>query len=175
MRRMLNPVFGVGLLLAALVVTPVTQAQTVEGEPGEWTWTRKFDEPIGNTDQIRLTDFSGNLNVTGTEGSAITVMYRQRIDLESAERVREVAASTTVRFEQMGGVLTIQPSEWISEASWIELEVAVPLGVELQLGAVAGNVRVEDLDASVDIETNAGNVTVSQVDGMVRVRSPSTV
>ena len=61
----------------------------------------------------------------------------------------------------------------VSRGSYVDLEIQVPDGTNLQVAASSGDVAVSDVVGSADLETTSGRIEVERFDGVMKARASS--
>ena len=172
----------VGIAALALGVAWAASAQTEE-------LVRTIPmEPGG---QFTLTNLSGDINVAGTDGTALTLRVTKRlvdpeavseatardaldrVEIEIRDRAGRVAVEAEYPRLGLGDRLfaALFRSGRVSVA--VDYEVTVPRGVGVAIESISGSVIVEDVDGETSIETVSGDIRLASLPRLAEVEMVS--
>lgn len=152
-------------LISALATTLLLLASALTASAQEFQ--KSYNLEPGGT--ISVTNVSGDINITGYDGSAVTVAGfkegrdRDLVEVEDTSGAGRVALR--VRY----------PRECNCDAS-IRFEVRVPRSVNFdfhRISTASGNIKAEGVTGRLDLNTASGDVTLRGVSGEVRAASAS--
>jgi DUF4097 and DUF4098 domain-containing protein YvlB len=148
----------VGALVLCMAAAVVTSAQDFQ---------RSYNLETGGT--VEIVNVSGDINLTGYEGSAVVVnAYKQGRDAHLVE-VEDLSTAGRVQLRAK------YPNNCNCEAG-IRFEVRVPRSANLnfeKISAASGNLKAEGFTGRLHLSTASGDVSVSRVGGEVRASSAS--
>ena len=170
-------------LLAAIFVASITFAQNVANatfvqDNAERT-TQSFD--VGPDGEFTLSNISGNIRIEGMSGDKITVEAVKRLhgraDTDLLDEVRIDISHTGDRVR----VETRYPSDRRHRRGHdhghggvsVGYRVTVPVGTEVQVRSVSGDVYVSGIDGETSVHSVSGKVQVSDTSNLVRAKSVS--
>jgi len=138
------------LLTAVVALLPVTllaQSQTVVTETGK----THFEAPCPSGTQLRLHVRSGGVRVLGTEDSKISV----DVSAKNSWRINEVK----YRLTQSSGSAELRVSG--GPRSDFDVTIHVPRNSGLFVRVPAGDLTIQDVIGSKDVELHAGDLSIS--------------
>lgn len=148
----------VGALMLCMAASGVASAQDFQ---------RSYNLEAGGS--VEIANVSGDINLTGYEGSAVVVSaYKQGRDREQVE----VEDSSTQGHVSLRAKY---PNNCNCDAS-IRFEVRVPRSANLafdKISTASGNVKAEGFAGRLHLSTASGDVTVSRVGGEISASSAS--
>jgi DUF4097 and DUF4098 domain-containing protein YvlB len=142
------------------------------GDQASETVTKTF--ALGTDGAFDLTNFSGDVVVTGAEGREVHVQAVKRVrssrdDSHSLlEQIRIEASETPGRVEMR----TVFARSKGVKAS-VDYTVKVPIGTAVALRSLAGDVKVIKVNGDVQIETANGDIHAQGTPRLVRVKTLS--
>ena len=161
-------------LLAAIFVANAAFAQ----DNAERT-TQSFD--VGPDGEFTLSNISGNIRIEGTSGDKITIEAVKRLhgraDADLLDEVRIDISHTGDRVR----VETRYPSHRRHRRGHdhgnggvsVDSRVTVPVGTEVELGSVSGDVYVSGIEGETSAHSVSGEVQVSDTSNLVLAKSVS--
>lgn len=159
---------SVGLLaltFGVILASPFTERLNREPRPilREVRNTVEQAQSWANAETLRVRNGEGDVTVSGTDG------WRFRVRYQAVARARGVPRDllTALRGEtlHLTGLEPTWPQTPLRGAT-AEVRAAVPRRVAVSVYGRSGDIEVEDV-ASVRVETNLGNVTLSRIAGGV--------
>ena len=125
---------------------------------------------LGEGGSVEIANVSGDINLTGYEGSAIVVSaYKEGRDREMVE----------VEDESTQGRVVLRakyPNDCRNCQASVRFEVRVPRSANIsfdKISTASGDVKAEGFTGRLNLSTASGNVTVRGVGGEVRANSAS--
>ena len=161
-------------LLAAIFVASTTFAQNNDERT-----TQSFD--VGPDGEFSLSNISGDIRIEATSGDAITVeavkRLRGRADAELLDEVRIDISHIGDRVR----VETRYPRDGRHRRGRdhghggvsVEYRVTVPVGTEVKVGSVSGEVYVTGVEGETSVHSVSGEVRVADTPNLVRAKSVS--
>ena len=161
-------------LLAAIFVASTTFAQNNDERT-----TQSFD--VGPDGEFSLSNISGDIRIEATSGDAITVeavkRLRGRADAELLDEVRIDISHIGDRVR----VETRYPRDGRHRRGHdhghggvsVEYRVTVPVGTEVKVGSVSGEVYVTGVEGETSVHSVSGEVRVADTPNLVRAKSVS--
>ena len=154
-RTILNVAGALVLCMAAAVVTSAQDFQ------------RSYN--LGDGGTVEIANVSGDINLTGYEGSAIVVnAFKEGRDGNLVE-VEDLSTQGRVHLRAK------YPNNCNCEAS-IRFEVRVPRSANInfdKISTASGNLKAEGFAGRLHLSTASGDVTVSRVGGEIKANSAS--
>lgn len=157
MRRR-NILSFVGALVLCMAASVVASAQDFQ---------RSYNLEAGGS--VEIANVSGDINLTGYEGSAVVVSAykegRDRNDVEVEDNSTQGRISLRAKY----------PNNCNCDAS-IRFEVRVPRSANLafdKISTASGNLKAEGFNGRLHLSTASGEVTVSRVGGEIKASSAS--
>ncbi len=124
---------------------------------------------IGAGGRIRVQNVSGNIVVTGYDGSTVMVTAtkegRDRDQVTIEDRSTADSVDLSVEYPHKGNV-----------SASVDFDIRVPKTVEYNFGrlvSVSGNIQVTDVMGNLQVECVSGNVDVNGVSGVVSASAVS--
>jgi DUF4097 and DUF4098 domain-containing protein YvlB len=123
--------------------------------------------PLAPGGTLKLHNFSGHVNITGTDRPEVVIDATRRAPRERLDRIKlDVQAS--------GSTVTIEANKKIS-SSWFhsdvvetEMEIQVPRQVNLDIDVFSSDVMVTDVDGRHDVHTFSGTARLIDVNGPIK-------
>lgn len=144
--RFLAPAL-VALTLAAPAAAGQTQTETVD---------RMI--PIGNNGTLKLSNFSGDVRVTGTTGTDVVIHAVRRATRERLDNIR-------LDIKSSGSRVTIEAnqrdSDWKEKNDNVvetEFDIKVPYGTELDLHSFSGRLEASGVSGKINAKTFSGDI-----------------
>jgi hypothetical protein len=154
-RTILNVAGALVLCMAAAVVTSAQDFQ------------RSYN--LGDGGTVEIANVSGDINLTGYEGSAVVVnAFKHGRDANLVE-VEDLSTQGRVHLRVK------YPSPCNCDAS-VRFEVRVPRSANInyeKISTASGNLKAEDFSGRLHLTTASGDVLVSRVGGEIRANSAS--
>ncbi len=117
---------------------------------------------VGDAPSLEIDNFAGNVTVRAGESGVIRVVATKKVTRRSD------LARIEVQIDERDGGLAIRtrrPSGFRNVS--VELEITTPASTRLDLRDGAGNVSVQGLSGSLEVDTGAGNVDMDDVTGVI--------
>ena len=156
LRRTLFKFAAAGVLCAAWAATAAAQ-----------DFHQSF--PLGPGGSITIKNVSGDINITGYDGTAVEVAaYKEGRDRDQVE-VENLSTAGHVS-------LRADYTEHCNCDASLRFEVKVPRSVRFnfeKISTASGNLSAENVTGRIELNTASGDVTVSGVSGEVRASSAS--
>jgi DUF4097 and DUF4098 domain-containing protein YvlB len=155
-RRTITSAIATTLFLLASALTAAAQ-----------DFQKSYNLEPGGT--ISVTNVSGDINITGYDGSAVTVSgFKEGRDRDLVE-VEDTSGAGRVELRVR------YPRECNCDAS-IRFEVRVPRSANFnfdRISTASGNIKAEGVTGRIELNTASGDVTLQGVSGEVRANSAS--
>ena len=142
--------------VTAALVLALTAAPASAGQKETETIDRTI--PIGASGDLKLKNFSGDVRITGTNGTDVVVHAVRRAKRETLDNVKlEITAS--------GSSVSIEANK--RDENWREknnnvvetdFDIKVPFGTELDLHSFSGKLEVTGVRSRINAQTFSGNV-----------------
>ncbi len=164
------PLIIVGVLLLALVVGAVLLWFSYGDRAGG---TSIFEDSVesGPEPVVRLANESGRVSIEGVEGlERVEISAKRYARGFSPPGAKENAAGVPVDIFQEGSNLEI--SSGGGRGTGADYDVRVPPGSVVEIESSAGDVEVSSLDGEVRVRAESGDVSVNDVRGPVAVEAP---
>jgi DUF4097 and DUF4098 domain-containing protein YvlB len=139
-------------LLALSLAVPVASASQKETEKVDRTVS------IGQNGTLKLKNFSGDVRVTGTNGSEVVIQAVRRATRERLDNIK-------LDVQTSGSSVSIDANK--RESSWhdknnnvveTEFDIKVPFGTELDLYSFSGRLQVTGVSGRIEAQTFSGNI-----------------
>jgi DUF4097 and DUF4098 domain-containing protein YvlB len=187
------PVIAVGgalLIISALCAltvfgTFIWLRDNVEGEDlfvaykfnAEAIETQSFD--AAEIDSIQLTSKRGNITIIGAETDKILVEMTKKAAASSEEEAQQKAESILVDFTQSGNMLeiTYAPLDdgrirlYNRPSDVVDFTITLPYDLGIDVDLQAGDVTVEEIDGAVQVEVDFGEIEIEDLSGPVNISS----
>ena len=170
-------------LLAALFIASTTFAQDVANatfaQDNEKRTTQSFD--VGPHGEFTLSNISGDVRIEATSGDEITIEAVKRLhgraDADLLDEVRIDISHTGDRVR----VETRYPSDRRHRRDHdhgnggvsVDYRVTVPVGTEVEVGSVSGDVYVTGVEGETSVHSVSGEVRVADTPNLVLAKSVS--
>ena len=152
-------------VISALATTLFLLASALTASAQEFQ--KSYNLEPGGT--ISVTNVSGDINITGYDGSAVTVAgFKEGRDRDLVE-VEDTSAAGRVELRVR------YPRECNCDAS-IRFELRVPRSTNFnfeRISTASGNIKAENVTGRLELHTASGDVTLQGVSGEVRAASAS--
>lgn len=125
--------------------------------------------PLQPGGELRLTTFSGRVNITGTGRGEVVIRAVRRATRERLDAVR-------LDISQNGSVVTIDANERTGirrdgDVVETDFDIEVPPQLDLHLRTFSAPVTVSGVSGDMDVEGFSGEVRLTEVAGPVRVKT----
>ena len=161
-------------LLMAMFVAGFASAGTAGYEE-----RRELNLPAGGLSLLKIDAGPGSLEVEGVAGTdQIRVVAVIRVDESDAEQARKtIEAHTTLSLQRAGENARLAAGFaegflGLGDAGTIDLTVAVPAGMHLDIDDSSGSIVVSGTRGNVKVDDSWGTVTISEV-GTVEIEDSS--
>ena len=125
---------------------------------------------IGPNGSIRIENVSGNVNIAGYDGSAVTVAaFKEGEDRDKVE-VEDLSSGDRVHLR------ADYPRNCRRCNASLRFEVRVPRGSNLnfdKINTASGDINATDVSGNLDFNTASGNITLRNVSGEIEVATAS--
>jgi hypothetical protein len=166
LRNTLVPV----LLAGALVSTGCDVAMSGFSEEASDTWTRSY--PLSSGGRVEIGNTNGFIEVTTGSGQNVEVKAVRIARAGSAERAKEMLASTKIREEISPDVVkltTERPgSSWGRGSVEVRYTVTVPASAHVGLQTTNGRIGVTNVTAGVELGTTNGEISGRSLGGAIK-------
>ena len=162
MPKMLRPIAAI--MLVTLALTNGAAAQERETEQVD----RTIPFQPGGT--LRLKNFSGDIRITGSDGSEVTIHAVRRATRERLDRIR-------LTIEATGSLVTINANDRQdgddrrNNVVQTSFEIRVPRETSLDINAFSSPVTVEDVQGRHTVQTFSGDLRLWKMSGPVRAKT----
>ena len=166
---------GAALVVAALVLPPVTSAQSkskrsndgsCSGDDGpKETETVERTVAFPSNGTLRLKNFSGDIHITAGNGHDLIIKARRRAPRERLDHIK-------LDIETSGASVTVNANK--PDSSWTEknnnvvetaMDIEVPANARLNVDAFSSNVIIERVTGDQHLKTFSGEITVRDPHG----------
>ncbi len=125
--------------------------------------------PLQPGGELRLTTFSGRVNITGTGRGEVVIRAVRRATRERLDAVQ-------LEISQNGSVVTIDANERTEprrdgDVVETDFDIEVPPQLDLHLRTFSAPVTVSGVSGDMDVEGFSGEVRLTEVAGPVRVKT----
>lgn len=142
--------------IAAALLLAVTAVPASAGQKETETIDRTI--PIGANGRLKLKNFSGDVRITGTNGTDVVLHAVRRAKREQLDNIKlEIDAS--------GSSVSIEANKrvegWRDKNNNVvetDFDIKVPYGTELDLYSFSGKLEVTGVSSRINAETFSGNV-----------------
>lgn len=170
-------------VLIVAVSVPASAAVTVSGATPEdhpragwldrYAATRQGDEQtdrvtqtykVGPDASLDLSNFSGDVRVTGGGGNEIKVEAVKKARRRDSDDAKDLLSQLRVEINNVGGrveVRTVNPRTGGRSYTNVDYTITVPATVMVSLKTVSGNIEVVNVRGEVRAEAISGDVTVT--------------
>ncbi len=156
------------LLFVSCVETDVTFAPCCTARAEE-NFSIQADA-TGRT-RFRLDGINGNIVVVGRSATqTVLIQGTRRVESNDLSDAQANLGNLRVEVTQTAdevAVRTTQPAETSNRNFVVDYDIAVPSGLMVQLTNVNGNVTVDAVKSSADVELTNGNVILQEIEGNV--------
>jgi DUF4097 and DUF4098 domain-containing protein YvlB len=113
---------------------------------------------IGNNGTLKLSNFSGDVRISGTNGTDVVIHAVRRATRERLDRIKLDIQST-----RSGVAIEAnrRDAEWKDRDNNVvetEFDIKVPYGTELDLNSFSGRLEVTGVSGRIDAHTFSGNI-----------------
>ena len=162
-------------VLAAEAKEPAIPERTQPADPGSQHASVVRTGVLGTKDALtlRLTTDLGSVNITQLEANALSeVRYTVHIETDargSAAQQLLDAYSLKARPVSSGveiiGMLPPQAARSADAQFWVQFEVAVPRGYNIEVSTEAGDITTGDIGGTAAVHTQGGNIKMRSIGG----------
>jgi DUF4097 and DUF4098 domain-containing protein YvlB len=136
---------------------------------------------VGAEGALDLTNISGDVRVTGTSGSAITIEAIKRVRHRDADEAKRLLQELRVDISNVGDrveVRTTYPrrnsgSGERSISARVDYTIGVPAGASVAIKTISGDASVTNVNGEVRAETVSGNVLVTATPNLAVAKTVS--
>ena len=170
-----------GIAALALGVAGVAGAQTEE-------LARTI--PMAPGGQFTLSNISGDITVSGTDATALTLLVTKRLvdpGVVNEETARDALERVEIEIRDRSNRVSVEaeyPRRGFAgrladlfrggrAVVAVDYDIAVPRGVGLAIESISGSVSVEDVDGETSIETVSGDVRLASLPRLAEVEMVS--
>src|SRR6266567_3442676 len=183
-RRVVPFQLSVVLLSVGCFVLPVFAAGAKETaaiepsqppEPGSQHATADRSGVLATKDglTLKLTTDLGSVNIVQLDpGAAPVVRYAVHIETDArgsaAQRLLDVyslKAKSNNSGVEIAGMLPLQAARSADAQFWVQFEVAVPRGYNVEVNTEAGDVTTGDIGGTASVRTQGGNIKMGRIGG----------
>ena len=143
--------FTTAALLLALTASPALAGQ-------KETETIDRTVPIGANGQLKLRNFSGDVRITGTNGSEVVVHAVRRA---TRERLQNIRLDITTSGSSVSIEANKRDENWREKNDNVvetDFDIKVPFGTSLDLYSFSGKLEVTGVQSRINAETFSGDV-----------------
>ena len=152
------------------------EASSVQGRPrraeAQETVTKRF--AIGPEGSVDLTNFSGDIKVTGDAGAEVRLEAVKRVRAPQGD-TRPLLESIVIDTAESAGRLEVRTlfrkSRGVHAA--VDYTVLVPAGTAVAVRSLAGDITVAGVKGDVQLETANGTIVASRTPRLLRVKTLS--
>jgi DUF4097 and DUF4098 domain-containing protein YvlB len=128
-------------------------------------YTEKFEKTvkIGRNGRLELTNYSGDVEVTGGTGEDIKITATKVTHATSEQTARAALSAMTIDVTERPGVVTVaaQPTRGRSNGVEVNYVIAVPAGTSVELRTFSGDVTIRNVSGGdVRLKSYSGDVVV---------------
>jgi DUF4097 and DUF4098 domain-containing protein YvlB len=125
---------------------------------------------VGADGALDLTNISGDVRVTGTSGSAITIEAVKRVRHRDGEEAKRLLQELRVDITNVGDRVEVRTTYPRRNGGWggernssarVDYTIGVPIGASVAVKTVSGDASVTKVNGEVRAETVSGNVMVT--------------
>ena len=113
--------------------------------------------PVQEHARLVIKNSSGSIKIK--RGAADAIKIDSRLVVKNLFS-RPIASQVDVRLEDNQVFVAIPQAAWRWAGSWIDLEIAVPAGCDVQFEGNFGTIDIDELDGEIIAKTNAGTINV---------------
>lgn len=142
-------------------------------------WVDAPDGPImktftgGEGVTLELVSTNGDIVVLGGKGTAGKVLATRRIQGSTPQDARRAIEALQVEVAQHANRVAIRTLNQMSKKLRVDYEIALPVGMALDLKSMHGNVRLTNVAGDVRVEALSGNVVAEALTRVRLLRSMS--
>lgn len=117
---------------------------------------------IGRTGRLELTNFSGDIEVTGGSGEDAKITATKVTHSTSEATAKTSLSNMAVEIEERAGgvVISAQPTRGRSSGVDVNYVITVPAGASLDLKTYSGDVTIRSVSGDVRLKSYSGDVVV---------------
>lgn len=169
--------------VATMFFTAALTAATALAQSDEQRISRTFD--VGADGELSLSNISGDVRIEGTSGNQITLeavkRLRGRADSELLDEVQvdishtgdRVRVETRYAHDRRHGRDRDHDHSHRGGGVSVSYRVAVPMGTEVEVRSVSGDVRISGVDGETSADSVSGNVEINDTPNLKRAKSVS--
>jgi DUF4097 and DUF4098 domain-containing protein YvlB len=136
---------------------------------------------VGANGALDLTNISGDVRVTGTTGSAITIEAVKRVRHRDADEAKRLLQELRVEIASVGDRVEIRTTyprrgNWGNDrniSARVDYTISVPTGASVAVKTVSGDASVTKVNGEVRAETVSGNVLVTGTPNLTTAKTVS--
>ena len=143
-------------------------------------WECKYDKRIeqalnvSGSDLLKVAAAAGDLEITGESGRS-EVEIRGRVCVSEEEWLDE--ATIEISTGEVASIAVVLPdsngwSLWGNRYAYIDLELLVPNGLDLDVKDSSGDIEIENV-AAVRLKDSSGDIEINDVAGTVEIKDSS--
>ncbi len=128
-----------------------------------------FTQPIAAGQTFTVNNPNGRTVIHGGDGTDVHVLARRKfwVDGQPPEvRLAPVASGVSLDLPDLG-----RPT--FGPGSSVDLEIDVPVGVQVTAESASGSLEIADLNGNVQSQTSSGSITLRNLGGDVRAQASS--
>lgn len=153
------------------------------GEHAEASETIEKRFEVAGPPLLRVSNVSGETDITVGETSEVLVRARKRIRGWSEDRAKRLLENVEIRMEQDGSEIRVEPRLFEQERGWldlfrggrvaVDLDIRVPREVAVEASTVSGDLSITGTRGQHEVRSVSGDVTLDDVQGPVLLRTVS--
>jgi len=170
-----NVVLLVFLILIGLSATGISR-WGIDWDPGndwgDWgffgnryEFTENFATAMPTGAQVRVLSALGDISITPSPDDQAHVFVHKYIRGDSQDEANQFNSNTHPKFEQQGSVWLLDLTSGSYSRGRFNLELKLPAKYAVSLMDRRGDIRVSQLQADVDLETDRGDIMAEQIKG----------
>lgn len=129
---------------------------------------------VGANGSLDLAAISGDVTVNPVGGDTITVEAVKRVRSRSAEDAKQQMANTDVSMASSGTRVEVRVNySGRNNRASVDFTVSAPVGTNLNVRSISGDVRVKDIHGEVRAESVSGNVSATGTPNLSLIKTVS--
>jgi DUF4097 and DUF4098 domain-containing protein YvlB len=140
-----------------------TDSDWIFGNHYDFTENFAIPMPIGR--EVRVLSGHGDITITPSPDDQAHVFVHKYIRGSSQDEANQFNTATHPKFEQQGTVWLLDMTGGSFTRGRFNLEIQVPAKYSISLLDRQGDIRVSQMQADVDLETNHGDINIEQIKG----------
>ncbi|HEX4744747.1 MAG TPA: DUF4097 family beta strand repeat-containing protein [Candidatus Limnocylindria bacterium] len=138
---------------------------------------------VGSAPTVRSRNVSGETRVVVGPDGTVRVQARKRVRGSSADKAKRLLQNVEVRMEQQGNVIEVRPHLYEQDRGWldlfrsgrvsVDLVITVPREASVDIQTVSGDLSVAGIRGRTEIQSVSGDVSVEDVQGRLYLKSTS--